>query len=94
MKKIVTLAALVLTPLLTQAQDHHQPQVVKSVWRAAFLAPGLMHEARLGNRTTLVSEARISANTITKKFENPPAAARYESSSTLNPDLAVGVRHF
>ncbi|QIP15124.1 hypothetical protein G8759_22115 [Spirosoma aureum] len=93
MKTILT--ALVLLPMLVMGQQNQEPaQVVKSVWRAAFLAPGFMNEFRLGNRTTLISEARITSYSKAKEVETDPNQTKYYTSTTFNPDVSVGARYF
>ncbi|GAB3893938.1 hypothetical protein GCM10028803_08650 [Larkinella knui] len=88
------LIALLLMPLLAFGQSAEQPLLVKSVWRAAFLEPGILNETRLGNRVTLVSEARVTTYTRTKEVETSPDKTTYYASSTANPDLSVGTRYF
>lgn len=92
MKK--ALIALSLLPLLACGQSYQQPMLVKTVWRAAFLAPGILNETRLKNQVTLISEARVSTYTKTKEVEVSPDKPKYYSSSTVNPDLSVGARYF
>ncbi|RAJ89898.1 hypothetical protein LX87_05632 [Larkinella arboricola] len=92
MKTLVII--LLLVPGLVISQPLPRPVLVKSVWRAAFLAPGLMNETRLGDRTTLVSQLRMSSYTKTKEVEISPDQTKFYSSSTVNPDLAVGIRYF
>lgn len=97
------LATLLLIPALTVAQDALKPGVVKSVWRAAFVVPGLINELRLGNRTTLVSEVRmttyVKTKTFTVIFPDPNNwFGRWEyktlTSYTINPTVRVGARYF
>ncbi|GAA4450131.1 hypothetical protein GCM10023189_10300 [Nibrella saemangeumensis] len=88
------LALLLFIPALTFGQDTPQPGVVKSVWRAAFIAPGIIHELRLGNRTTLVSEVRMTTYSKVKEVKAEPNKSEYYSSYTINPIVTVGARHF
>lgn len=88
------LIAILLMPLLAKGQPNTHPLLVKTVWRAAFLAPGILNETRVGNHITLTSEARVTTYTKTKEVKSSPDKTNYYSSSTANPDLAVGTRYF
>lgn len=85
---------LLLTPMVGLSQPTPQPVTAKSVWRAAFLEPGLIHEARLGNRTTLVSQVRMTTYNLVKEVKSDTEQSKFYSSSTVNPVLSVGARHF
>jgi len=85
---------LLLTPLVALGQPDSQPEVVQTVWRASFLSPGIINETRLGDRATLVSEARLSTYTKAKVVETSPDKNTFYSSSTVNPDVSVGARYF
>jgi hypothetical protein len=90
-----TIALLALwCPLLAQAQvDSVGKRLEKSVWRITFLAPGVLNEARLGPRSTLVSAIALGGPVRwTSNFDGTRSAGSFNYS--LNGRVSIAYRYY